>query len=693
MLVRVKIVLILGVAGLLSLPLKASKLEQGFEALSMYDYFKAKKIFYQIQNKKGDAYTAYGLSVIYSRNDNPFSNIDSAGKYILRSYHTFLSDQESLTLSGFTINQKSILNLADSIAHSFFNKIKQVHTESAYEYFLMNYYLADRALLNEVVRLRDELEYNKLLMANKSEVTIKYLITHPQSEFYKDAKMLREHQLYEETTKLKQPEDYIRFIRLYPTNVMVNLALENLYMAYVQAKDAKGLSFFVRTYPQAYQTLEAWKLLFSLSVKDFSFTELERFCEKYPEFPLKNSIHYELELNKLVIYPYNQKDNIGFIDEKGKFVIKPMYDGATDFHEGLAVVSKNDSVYFINKKNKNPFGLVFKDALVFRNGIAPVKINHQWFFINRQGQTISGAFDEINELRDQVYVVKIGDKYGALDQFGKVIIEPKFSKLGDFKNGYAYFSEKGLYGFVSKEGKIHRPEFEWISDFNKERIAVFQQNNKYGLINAYGEVLLTPTYDLILKTDSSVFVIVAAGEYGFFSSSGCFIHSVQYNFQKEKPADYYIKGNLFRLIKNEEQAFADENGKLIVNYGAYQEINFPSDQLMRVKQKNKYGYLDKKLGTAILFKYFSATDFSEGLAMVKYKDLNIIINTYGAEIFSSGGEIERLSKHYYIINDESRSVINQEGDLIYSDLEQVQQVNDSVYILTLNNGEIKLLVD
>jgi hypothetical protein len=676
-----------------ALHVRSSKLEKGFEALKVYDYFQAKKLFLEIQLKKPDAYSSFGLALIFSRNDNPFSNIDSAGKYILLSYHTYLANLQPQTLSGFLIDNTTILDLADSISYKMYHKVKQVNTVTSYNFFLRNFYLAKKKLRQEAVYTRDELEFDAVLEINKSDTTRDFMILHPQSVFYSEALLLLDRQLYDENTKANAAETYISFLKSYPKNVMVKTAYEKLFNIYRQQKDTKGLATFVKDYPGAPQNLEAWKLLFSLSVKEFSFDELKRFVEVYPDFPLKSSILKELELNKLILYPYQQGDFSGFIDEKGKFVIKPVYDAVTDFYEGLSVVSKNDSVYFINKQNNNAFNKIYSDALVFKNGIAPVKQNNRWFFINRQGQSISKFYDEINELSDNVYVVKAGDKYGALDHFGQTILEPKFDKLGDFKNGYAYYMEKGNYGFVSREGSVHKAEFEWISDFNAEQIAVIQQNNKYGLINVLGKKILEPQYDQVLKTNSPVFILILNNMYGFFSSEGCFLTAIAYDYSKERSPEYYTNGVLFRLLKKGEQAFVDENGKMNINFGAYQEINFAGNDLIRVKQKNKYGYVDRKLNTVILYKYQQAEDFSDSLAIVKFKDYNIMINTEGREIFSTGAEIVKVSPHYYSINDDTRSIINNKGELIFTEVSNVQKINKGMLIITLNNGEIKLLND
>lgn len=672
---------------------KSSKLEKGFEALRGYDYFQAKKLLSELNTKKPDPYSSYGLAIIFSRNDNPFYNIDSAGKYIRLSYHGYVAAAVSQTLAGFVIDQSTITNLSDSISTKMFQIVKHLNTVNSYNFFLQNFYLAKDAVRQKAIDARDELEFNMVLEAAGSSATREFMLLHPQSSFYQEAFVLMEKQIFDENTKANTSESYIAFLNKFPKNLMVKTAHEKLFGIYRQQKDVKGLAFFVKNYPSSYQNIEAWKLLFSLSVKEFSFDELKSFVREFPEFPLKTSILNELELNKLVLYPYQQNDFSGFIDDKGKFVIRPMFDAVTDFYEGLSVVSKNDSVYFINKHNVNPFGKVYSDASVFKNGIAPVKQNNKWFFINRQGQSISRFYDEINELSDNVYVVKLNDKYGALDHFGQSILEPKFDKLGDFKNGYAYYTEKGLYGFVSRNGTVHKAEFEWISDFNENQIAVMKQNNKFGLVNIFGKKILEPAYDQVLKTSSSVFILVSDNQYGFFSSEGCMITQVAYDFLKEKSPEYYTNGSLFKLLKKNEQAIVDANGKIYINFGTFQEVNFPGNDLILVKQKNKYGYLDKKLNPVIPCKYQLAGDFADSLALVKVKENNVLITTYGAEIFSTGAEIVKLSKHYYSVNDDARSVINSNAELIFSEVDNVQKINTGMLIITLNNGEIKLIYD
>ncbi len=672
---------------------KASKVEKGFKALFVYDYFKAKKLFNANFKSKHDPYSSYGLAVIYSRNDNPFFNLDSASKYAVLSYNFFFIKREKKELFSFKIDSVTILQLVDSIAVKDFKRVKKENSVLRYTAFLKQNYLANKNLINEVIYLRDEIDYNETLGYNDSKQTKEFVITHPQSTFVQEALLLIDRQIFDESTKDNSVISYIDFIKINPKNILLNSAYEKLFSLYKEKSDVAGLHTFVINYPKAPQNLEAWKLLFALTVKSFSSNELEKFLEENPTFPLKNSILKELELNKLVLYPYEKNDLFGFVDTAAKTIITPAFDAASPFYEGLSVVSKNDSVFFINKENVNAFDQFFADAYSFNNGIAAVKHGNKWCFINRQGQIISPIYDEINEISDNFYTVKLNGKFGALNNFGQVIIESKFEELGDFKNGFAYYRTENKSGFVSKDGYVYKPEFDWLSDFGTDNIAVVKIGNSYGLINATGKLILETKYDQVIRANNGIYIVVLNDLYGFYNGNGCFLSAVNYDFAKENSADFYTNGNVFKLIKKGEQALVDANGRVSIDFGTYDEINFAANGLIRVKNKNKYGYVDRKLNPVIPYKYTRANDFKDSLALVQLKDKFILINTQGKELFSSISEIQKISTHYYLVHSESEQLVNQKGQTVFSDISDIQPVKGGVFIITLNNGTIKLLHD
>jgi hypothetical protein len=345
--------------------LRASKTEDAFKALSIYDYFKAKTLFYK-DLKKNTAPGALGLAVIYSRGDNPFTNHDSAAKYVHLGFNAFKGKRLAQSFSGFTVDSVSFQHLCDSIAAKNLMRAKKINTVEAWEKFLVDNYLCRRPIIQDALDHRDELEFRKCEEENSSASTHAFIVIHPLSVFLNAAYLLKDRQIFNELTTNRSAQQYISFIAKHPNNIMINTAFESLFNIYRASSDIKGLKHFVASYSAAPQYTEAWKLLFALTVKSFSNAELEKFLSENPAFPFKKSILKELELNKLTLYPWHKDDFSGFVDSTGKPAIQPVYDAVSPFSEGLAVVSKNDSVYFINKENTNVFNQFYSEAYGFK---------------------------------------------------------------------------------------------------------------------------------------------------------------------------------------------------------------------------------------------------------------------------------------------------------------------------------------
>jgi len=668
-----------------------NKLTEAYAALSVHDYFKAKKLFYALNKKQWNAYASYGLSVIYYRNNNPFHQTDSAAKYAAIAYNSFKQSNTVASYSGFTVDALSLQAMVDSIAYQQLKKCVIANRIETYETFLKQNYLCSPRYRQAAISARDELEYNKVIGINKSDSTLFFMITHPMSVFKTDAFKLRERQLFNEITADKSAQSYIYFIANQSQNANINAAYRALLDIYKESKNTEGVVAFIKNYPTAPQHTEAWQSLFTLSIKTFTKEELESFLVNYPDFPFKNSIVKEVQLNSLELIPIEKNERIGFADTSGKIVIEPMYDEVSDFYEGLSIVHKNDSVFYINKENKNTLNRIFTDALPFTNGLAPVKFNNKWHLINRLGETKTDAFEEINELSENVYVVKKDNLYGAIDPYGQALYPIKYEKLGNVKNGCAYYQLEGAYGFITKTGYVHKPEFEWISDFSNKGLAVYKWQNKFGLIENNGSALTHANFDQIIKANDSLYLVVLNNQYGYYSANGCFLSEIAYDYEKEKSAHYYTNGTTLKLIKKGNQALMDFNGRMSIDFGVYSEINFAANGLIRIKRNNKYGYIDRKLNPVIPFKYLSAGDFEDSLAIVSSKKGYHLINTKGEELLTSETAIERICKGYYISEtNDSTALYAKTGQQLFPKVISFE-IYKHYLILYLENNQIKII--
>ena len=116
-----------------------------------------------------------------------------------------------------------------------------------------------------------------------------------------------------------------------------------------------------------------------------------------------------------------EKDGrFGYLDYKGKEIIKPQYEMANFFSEGLAAVRVYGKYGYIDKTNKIAIKPKFDRASYFNEGLAPVEINN---------------------------------KYGCIDKQGKIIISPRYEYLDIFRNGLAIFVQGQKWGYINHAGK------------------------------------------------------------------------------------------------------------------------------------------------------------------------------------------------------------------------------------------------
>ena len=125
------------------------------------------------------------------------------------------------------------------------------------------------------------------------------------------------------------------------------------------------------------------------------------------KFPVATSLTASEGLDKLVethgpvMMPLNGK--WGYVDKAGKFFVKPQFDAAWEFSEGLAPVQLGDKFGFIDQAGNLVIKPQFEAIFKFDDGLAAVKIGGKWGFIDQTGKfLINPQFDGLN------FVVKAG---------------------------------------------------------------------------------------------------------------------------------------------------------------------------------------------------------------------------------------------------------------------------------------------
>lgn len=163
----------------------------------------------------------------------------------------------------------------------------------------------------------------------------------------------------------------------------------------------------------------------------------------------------------------NTERKWGYIGIDGKILVEPEYDYATPVENGFAVVRRGyDAPKFHILDVKN--GRILKELpyqLVggFHEGLAKAKIDGKWGYTDTDGELVIPArFATAEDATDFCCghaFVKVDGLWGLINTDGDTVVEPKYSKIGETRNGLAIVYSGNI--FSGGEYRISQPQRRW----------------------------------------------------------------------------------------------------------------------------------------------------------------------------------------------------------------------------------------
>ncbi|WP_338763439.1 WG repeat-containing protein [Bernardetia sp. ABR2-2B] len=221
-------------------------------------------------------------------------------------------------------------------------------------------------------------------------------------------------------------------------------------------------------------------------------------------------------------------------------------------------------------------------------------------------------------LDNSLFKITQNNKIGFIDIDGNIVIPPKFIQAGNFSNQLAEARIKGLYGYINKKGAFEiKPQFEFALPFNEERAVVYQDARPL-VIDKKGKIIIdNPNFAHISNFENNLALITTStGKKGFVDTKGDLVIDTVFssvrNFEDGLAIVYGISP------KNEETTskigVIDKNGKFIVPYGKYTDINsFNEGYAIAEKEEgenSKKIILNKK--GKVVFEYIEKNHISMG---------------------------------------------------------------------------------
>ena len=239
-----------------------------------------------------------------------------------------------------------------------------------------------------------------------------------------------------------------------------------------------------------------------------------------------------------------RNDSWGFVDKSGQFVIKPQFWSVGFFKNGLAAVTVGlNNAVWINKqgvivRTYNPedeeeaVGLVpftehglfgyknsagkcvikpqFESAYNFREHFAKITFpgsnGEKYGFIDETGKLkIPAVYRFAGDFHEGLATVFMGNRSGYINKKGQIVIDAKYARAKPFSEGLAGVMVKDYdtkneprYGFIDKNGNLKiKPSFLDVSIFS-EGLAAAQINvgneKKWGFIDKNGSWIISPRF-------------------------------------------------------------------------------------------------------------------------------------------------------------------------------------------------------
>ena len=231
------------------------------------------------------------------------------------------------------------------------------------------------------------------------------------------------------------------------------------------------------------------------------------------------------ELHSMGIIPF---DEVPELLASGQNIYE-MFDEMEDWNDEFYRVSLNDRYNLLNKKsNTLLYRRWYDDIESFYEGLAGVYLNDKWGFIDETGRVVIPCkYDNIYDFSEGLARIKLNGKYGFIDKIGREICPCKYDEAGDFFEGLARVQLNGKCGFIDKAGREVIPcEYDWAWNFSNG-LAPVQLNDRWGFIDKTGREVIPCEYDYVFNFSGRLARAQLNDKWGYIDKQG--------NWYNEKP--------------------------------------------------------------------------------------------------------------------------------------------------------------
>ena len=342
-----------------------------------------------------------------------------------------------------------------------------------------------------------------------------------------------------------------------------------------------------------------------------------------------------------------QNKKLGYINTSGEEVIKCQFTECRNFHNGVAQVAVEGKWGLIDKLGNFLIPPVFNMVSYYSEGsIVCENSQGMWSYMGLNGEmAIDNLFSEARPFESGIAIVKIDNRYGAIDKLGNTVIPFEFDHIDTFGRGndsnVTGACKNGKYGVIDRSGNtIIDFEYDYLhSCFNGLITVGFRKNlsqRKLGVITYTGETIIPCIYDNIDCGEEVIAINIGEkvgykyyhwGKWGWADLQGNVVVEPKYGDDNE----LFFSEGLANVAWRRKFGFVDTSDKIVIPFKYDHAYNFYNG-IAYVMKNCKFGYINKEGDVVIPLIYDFLSLFGEGYSVAKLNGKSFYIDQTGKRV-------------------------------------------------------------
>ena len=224
----------------------------------------------------------------------------------------------------------------------------------------------------------------------------------------------------------------------------------------------------------------------------------------------------------------------GYINQNGKWIVRPTYENAYPFGNGHAFAKVKDKLGILNERGQwvvSPrYDYIVTDdygSPSFKNGLAVVSLNGTVRIIDTKGRELKASVN-LNKQKYQIagpyqngrILVHKNGKFGFADGSGKMIISPRYDLASDFSQYRAkvMIKSKGKerWHMINLQGRtVGNTGYAYIGEIQSAATPFEDATGKWGYLGLNGKPFVPAMYQYTLPLSEGVGMTVFEDRIGY----------------------------------------------------------------------------------------------------------------------------------------------------------------------------------